>query len=342
LSWASVEICDPHGVKTRNVELSVVVPVYRCESCLRRLHERLTRSLSEITSDYELVFVDDRSPDEGWATLRELAALDSHVKAIRLSRNFGQHPAITAGLAESQGRWVVVMDCDLQDPPEQIRRLYTAAQQGYDIVFARRKSRRHALFRRASARFYAKLMNTFLGTSIEGDYGAFSMISRKVVHEFLELGDRDRHYLLILSWLGFSHTSVDVEHGERYAGRSAYSLSALMRHAIDGIFFQTTTLLRWIVYVGLLSALLGFAFALELVIAYLVGADPPSGYTSLAVLILLSTGFILTSLGITGLYVGKIFEQVKQRPLYVVDERTEGLDHAGATRGVEVERPDST
>jgi glycosyltransferase involved in cell wall biosynthesis len=327
-------------VETRVVELSVVVPVYRCESCLRPLYERLTRSLSEITPDYELVFVDDRSPDDGWATLLELAALDSHVRAIRLSRNFGQHPAITAGLAESRGRWVVVMDCDLQDPPEEIRRLYGAAQRGYDIVFARRKSRRDGFFRRTSARFYAKLMNTFLGTSIEGEYGAFSMMSRKVVRQFLQLHDRDRHYLLILSWLGFSNTSIDVEHGERHAGRSAYSLSALMRHAIDGVFFQTTTLLRWIVYAGMLSALVGFGFALELIIAYATGADPPSGYTSLAVLILLSTGFILTSLGVTGLYVGKIFEQVKERPLYVVDERTDSFDRAGDTQDVEVQARD--
>jgi glycosyltransferase involved in cell wall biosynthesis len=317
-------------VETPAAELSVVVPVYRCETCLRQLYERLTRSVSEITSDYELVLVDDRSPDDGWTTLRELAALDQHVKAVRLSRNFGQHPAITAGLATSSGRWVVVMDCDLQDPPEEIRRLYSAAQQGYDIVFARRKSRRHALFRRASARVYARLMNLFLGTSIEGEYGAFSIISQRVVREFLALRDRDRHYLLILAWLGFSHTSIDVGHGERYAGRSAYSLTALIRHAANGIFFQTTTLLRWIVYVGLFTALAGFAFALELVIAYLAGAKPPSGYTSLAILVLVSTGFILTSLGVIGLYLGKVFEQVKQRPLYVIDERINLDDSAQA------------
>jgi dolichol-phosphate mannosyltransferase len=319
------------GRSSRVFELSVVIPVYGCESCLWALHERLTETLSTVTARYELVFVDDRSPDDSWSTLRDLASRDSHVKAIRLSRNFGQHPAITAGLAETTGRWVVVMDCDLQDPPEEIPRLYATAKHGHDIVFARRKRRHHSLFRRASAAAYARVMNLFLGTSIEGEYGAFSIISRKVVAEFLGLRDRDRHYLLILSWLGFSHTSIEVEHGSRHSGRSAYSIPALVRHALDGVFFQTTTLLRWIVYAGLVVALLGFGLALELVVVYLFGADPPSGYTSLAVLVLLSTGSILVSLGVTGLYLGKVFEQVKGRPLYIVDERVAG-DRAADSR----------
>jgi dolichol-phosphate mannosyltransferase len=317
-------------------ELSVVVPVYRCEECLRALYDRLTRSVAEITSSYELVFVDDRSPDEGWSILRELAALDTRVRAVRLSRNFGQHPAITAGLAESTGRWVVVMDCDLQDPPEEVPRLYTTAQQGYDIVFARRKSRRHSLFRRTSAKLYFKLMNVFLGTAIEGEYGSFSILSRRVVDKFLAFRDRDRHYLLILYWLGFNHTAIDVEHDERYAGQSAYSLSMLVGHATAGVFFQTTKLLRWIVYLGLLVALTGFAFALALMVSYFAGSDTPSGYTSLAVLVLVSTGFVLTSLGITALYLGKVFEQAKQRPLYVVDERIERFDTSSAASPVAV------
>jgi polyisoprenyl-phosphate glycosyltransferase len=305
------------------LDLSVVIPVYRCEECLRALYDRVTRAVAEVTPRYEIVFVDDRSPDGGWSTIRELAALDPHVKAVRLSRNFGQHAAITAGLAESRGSRVVVMDCDLQDPPEEVPRLYAAAEQGYDIVFARRRSRRHSLYRRAAARLYFKLMNVFLGTSIEGEFGSFSIISRKVVDEFLAFRDRDRHYLLILYWLGFEHTSIDVGHAKRYGGRSAYSLGALLQHAADGVFFQTTKLLRWIVYLGLLIALAGFALAAILVIAYLAGTRPPSGYTSLAVLILFSTGAVLTSLGVAALYLGKVFEQVRARPLYVVDERTE-------------------
>jgi dolichol-phosphate mannosyltransferase len=164
-------------------------------------------------------------------------------------------------------------------------------------------------------------MNVFLGTSIEGEYGSFSILRRKVVDEFCAFRDQDRHYLLILYWLGFEHTSIDVSHGERYAGRSAYSLGALLRHAADGVFFQTTKLLRWTVYLGLLLALAGFVLAAALVVAYLAGAKPPTGYTSLAVLILVSTGTVLTSLGVAALYLGTVFEQVKDRPLYVVDER---------------------
>jgi len=317
-------------------QLSVVVPVYSCDECLRALYDRLARVLSEITLDFEIVFVDDRSPDDAWSTLRELATQDERVKAVRLSRNFGQHPAITAGLAESTGHWVVVMDCDLQDPPEEIPQLYATAQQGYDIVFARRKRRRDSPLRRASARLYFGLMNTFLGTSIDGEYGSFSILNRKVVDEFLRFRDRDRHYLLILYWLGFEHMAIDVAHGSRHAGKSAYSVSSLLRHAVDGVFFQTATLLRWIVFSGLLIACAGFASAIALVVTYFAGADPPSGYTSLAVLILLSTGFVLTSLGITALYVGKVFEQAKDRPLYVVDER---IDHADGPRTAQPVNP---
>jgi dolichol-phosphate mannosyltransferase len=318
------------------LDLSVVVPVYRCEECLRALYDRVTRAVAEITPRYEIIFVDDRSPDGSWSSLRELTALDSHVKAVRLSRNFGQHAAITAGLAESRGSRVVVMDCDLQDPPEEIPRLYATAEQGYDIVFARRRSRRHSLFRRGAARLYFKLMNVFLGTSIEGEYGSFSIISRRIADEFLAFRDRDRHYLLILYWLGFEHTSIDVAHSERHGGRSAYSLGALLRHAADGVFFQTTKLLRWIVYLGLLIALAGFALAAILVIAYLAGATPPTGYTSLAVLILVSTGTVLTSVGVAALYLGKVFEQVRGRPLYVVDERIHDVAQTSSRDDLEV------
>ena len=316
------------------VTLSVVVPVYKCAECLQAFFERLTRVLAERAIDFELVFVDDRSPDDGWNRLRALAKKDDRVKAVRLSRNFGQHPAITAGLAESTGRWVVVMDCDLQDPPEEIPRLYAKAQEGYDIVFARRKRRRDSALRRASARLYFGLMNAFLGTSIDGEYGSFSILNRKVVDEFLRFRDRDRHYLLILYWLGFEHTAINVAHGPRHAGKSAYSLSSLLRHALDGVFFQTATLLRWIVVSGLLIACAGFASAVGLIVTYFAGADPPSGYTSLAVLILISTGFVLTSLGVTALYVGKVFEQTKERPLYVVDERIGYADRPSAAPAI--------
>lgn len=300
------------------VELSVVVPVYGCRDCLEELHKQVTSAVTPIASSYEVVFVDDRSPDGSWPLLEKLAASDPHVKAVRLSRNFGQHAAITAGLATSQGEWTVVMDCDLQDPPEAIPSLYSRAKEGFDLVLARRKERTHSAARLALARFYFKLLNTFMGTNIDGAYGTFSILNRKVVNAYLSLGDRDRHYLFVLYWLGFEHGTIDVEHRARAAGESSYTVGRLLRHAVSGVFFQTTNLLLYIIYLGFAMAGVGALGILYLVYLYVV-ASPPAGFTFLAVLILLVGGFIVISTGVTGLYIGRVFQQVKGRPLYVVD-----------------------
>jgi dolichol-phosphate mannosyltransferase len=300
------------------VELSIVVPVYGCGDCLDQLHQELNNAVKSITSSYELVFVDDRSPDGSWPVLEKLAAGDPRVKAVRLSRNFGQHAAITAGLANSQGEWTVVMDCDLQDPPDAIPSLYARAKEGFDMVLARRKQRSHSAFRLALARAYFKLLNTFMGTSIDGAYGTFSILSRKVVDAYLSLGERDRHYLFVLYWLGFEHGTIEVDHRDRSAGQSSYTFGRLLRHAVSGVFFQTTNLLLYIVYLGFVVAGIGVLGAVYLVYLYVV-AHPPAGFTSLMVLLLVIGGFIIISTGVTGLYIGRVFQQVKGRPLYVVD-----------------------
>jgi glycosyltransferase involved in cell wall biosynthesis len=318
----------------------VVVPVYGCRDCVRPLHRRLVDALEMITAEYEIVFVDDRSPDGAWAILEELAAADPHVKAIRLSRNFGQHAAITAGLATSAGAWTVVMDCDLQEPPEAIPRLYERARQGFDLVLARRIQRAHSPFRLLLARVYFKLLNTFMGTHIDRTYGTFSILSRKVVEAYLSLGERDRLYLFVLNWLGFEQGTIEVEIGERAAGESSYDLGRLLRHAASGIFFQTTNLLLYIVYFGFVMAAIGLLGAIYLVFLYLT-AHPPAGYTSVMVLLLVVSGFIITSTGVTGLYIGRVFQQVKGRPLYVIDtvaqqgERHEALRAQASRREIE-------
>lgn len=301
------------------VELSVVVPVYGCSDSLRALHQRVTAAVRGITDSYEIVLVDDCDNRGSWEVIAELATRDGRVKAYRLSRNFGQHAAITAGLAHCGGRWAVVMDCDLQDPPENISLLYQKATEGYDVVLARRKEKRHSLFRRTASRLYFKLMNIFNKTPIDGEFGSFSIISRKVIDAFLQFQDRERHYLFILQWVGFRSASIDYEHAPRHSGSSSYDLSRLIRHAFDGMFFQTTILLRWIVYLGFCVSSAGFLLAAYFVYMYLAHSVMP-GFTSLAVLILVVGGFMIMSTGITGLYIGKVFNQVKGRPLYVVDK----------------------
>jgi polyisoprenyl-phosphate glycosyltransferase len=327
------------------VELSVVIPVFGCQDCLRDLHRRLRAAVESVTSSYELIFVDDRSPDGAWTTLTELSAGDSRVRAFRLSRNFGQHAAITAGLAECSGRWTVVMDCDLQDPPEQIPRLYaTAREGGYDVVFSRRRRRRQPLVRRVAGHLYFRVRNVLVKGDMDVNMTNLSILSRKVVDAFLTLRDKNRQYLLIVDWLGFEHTTIDVEQDPRHSGRSSYTLGALVKVAIDGLFFDSTVLLRWIVYAGFALAFAGGVLGLAIVSFWIVGS-PPKGWTSLSTLLLLIGGFILVATGVAGLYIGKIFDQVKGRPLYIVDTRLVDGVERGVPRevldpaGPEVEPP---
>jgi glycosyltransferase involved in cell wall biosynthesis len=298
-------------------ELSVVIPVYGCGDCLATLVARLRSSIEPLTPDFELVLVDDRSRDGAWDTLRRLAHDEPRLRAFRLSRNFGQHAAITAGLARARGRWMVVMDCDLQEPPELIPSLYAKAQEGYDIVRTTRRDRRHSAVRRWGSRLYREL---FLESGGDAEYSTLSMISCKVADAFLTLGDRDREYLLMLDWLGFSAATVEFEHADRHAGASSYTLRRLLRVAFDGMFFRTTVLLRLIVAAGFLVAVAGIGLGAFYVYDKLVSDSSPPGYTSLAVLILLLSAVIIVSLGVVGLYVGRIFEQVKNRPMFVVAE----------------------
>lgn len=310
-----------------DLEISVVVPVYKCAECLHHLHRRLAAALAQVPGDHEIVLVDDRSPDESWGILRELAEEDPSIRVVRLSRNFGQHAAITAGIEFARGRWIVVMDCDLQDPPEEIPRLYAQAREGVEIVYARRTGRRGPWFRRTASRMYFRILNASLGTNFDPNYGNFTIISRKVRDAFLRFRDKDRHYLMILRWLGYDHASIDVAHADRYAGESAYTLRTLIKFAIDGLFFQSTTLLRWSTYIGFSASLIGLVLAGFFVVNYFLQNTYP-GWTSLAVLILMIGGLTITTVGVAGLYIGKIFTQVKDRPLYVIDDMVQGAGMA--------------
>jgi dolichol-phosphate mannosyltransferase len=211
------------------------------------------------------------------------------------------------------------MDCDLQDPPEEIPRLYGKALEGFDVVLMKRKNKKMSVFRRLAASFYFGLINSFTKEHLNGIYGSFSILSAKVRVSYLRFNDVNRHYLFILNWLGYRTASLEYEHGERFSGKSSYSLIALFAHGLNGIFFQTTVLLRWIVYVGFGVSLLGWISASYIIYIYFVRSVQP-GWTSLAVLVLIIGGFIIISTGVTGLYIGKIFDQVKNRPLFVFDK----------------------
>lgn len=321
----------------RDPEISVVAPVYECAGCLDALHQRVAAALDETGESWELVLVDDASPDGAWERIEQICAADPRVRALRLSRNFGQHAAITCGLGAARGHWVAVMDCDMQDPPEELPRLLEAAREGYDVVLSQRDHRRQALHRRLAANAYLRVRNKLAGVHINTRHSTLSVISRPVVEAFLRVGDRDRQYLMILHWLGFPTTTVTIAHREREHGGSSYTLAKLVQVAVDGMFFQTTVLLRWIVVLGFVLAALGAAATVLLVILYFVNSPLP-GFTSLAALALGIGGFTIVSTGVIGLYVGKIFEQVKGRPLFVVDRQLpgDGATHAPISDAVGV------
>jgi len=307
----------PAGNKSPNI--SVVIPVYGCADCLSSLCKRLTETLKSITNTYELILVDDRSPDHAWAEIIKLQDQYPDIKGVRLSRNFGQHLAISAGLAEVQGDIAVVMDCDLQDPPELISEMYTKLLEGNDFVLARRVERSHSVFRLAAAKVYFNILSRVTGEKVDGSYGNFSMLSRKVIDGFLRFGEIERHYLFIIRWLGFKSSSVEYKHEERTIGESSYSLKNLLHHAVDGLFFQATIFLGWIVSIGLAFSLFGVALAIYFIYQYFAYGSV-AGWTSVVVLILVCTGILLSSMGVIGLYVGKVFNQTKGRPLYLIDE----------------------
>jgi glycosyltransferase involved in cell wall biosynthesis len=303
------------------VDISVVIPVYCCAGCLERLHQRLVAAISTFTSDFEIILVDDASPDGAWPIMTALALGDPRVRAVALSRNFGQHAAITAGLTEARGRWAAVMDCDLQDPPEELPRLWTKAQEGFEVVFAKRQQKKHSAFRNTMSKVYNGLLNRMVPHPVDPSYGSLTLISRNVLDAYLAIHNHGQHYMYMLHWLGFRSTHIEYAHAERGdQGESSYTLASLIRFALEGLFLQTTMLLYWIVYCGFFFAGLGFIAACVIVAKYFTMSILP-GWTSLVVVILAVGGILMISMGILAMYIGRIFEQVQGRPHFVVARR---------------------
>jgi polyisoprenyl-phosphate glycosyltransferase len=303
-------------------EISVVVPAYGCESCLRALYERLTRTLGSLVSSYQLILVDDRSPQGDWKVIRELACSDARVFGVRLSRNFGQHHAIAAGLQFAEGRWVVVMDCDLQDPPEAIAALYAKAQEGYPVVFARRKNRKDAPTKRGLSTAFARFHSVVGGIDTDASIGNYSLISRRVVLQLRAFRERTRNYAMQVRWLGFSTACLDVEHSARYAGTTTYTLVRQLRHALATVLSQSTRPLYASAGFGFAIAGAAAAYAIHLTVRKLVYGVSVDGWTSLMVSLFFLFGVLFIILGVIGIYLGTIFLEIKGRPAFVVEQTT--------------------
>ncbi len=299
------------------MKISVVIPMYGCRAAVEELHKRLTNTVSQITDDYEIIMVNDSCPQNSWEVIEKLCEADAHVKGIELARNFGQMRAILAGLDYSTGDWVVVMDCDLQDRPEEIIRLYDKAQEGYDVVFARRAKRKDSAMKVFVANLFYKVYEWATDGNYDGAICNFSIVKRNVVDCYCGMREQHRSYCMYLKWLGFRHAVVDVEHNERFEGKSSYNFKKRMNMAFDILTSQSDKILKATVTLGLFMALLAFIVIIGLVINYFVG-NVSTGWTSIIAVLFLIGGIIITVIGIVGIYVGNIFMQVKNRPLYVV------------------------
>lgn len=307
-------------MKKTEKSISIVSPVYKAGKIIDELVKRVSDEVSKITDRYEIILVEDCGGDDSWEKIEENCKKDKRVKGIKLSRNFGQHYAITAGLKEAEGDIVVIMDCDLQDDPVHIKKLFEEFESGNEVVFTRRIGRKHSFFKNVSAKIYNSLFNLFSDRNYDLNVGSLTMISARVKNEFVKLKDQDRLYIQLLKWIGFKSTYVPVEHRQRYEGNSTYTMSKLFITAISGWTSYSDKLLRISIYSGLAISFISLLVGMYIVIIYFLKSFQP-GWPSLIVAILFSTGLILMSIGITGIYIGKIFEQTKERPLFIVDKK---------------------
>ena len=302
--------------------ISVVIPVYRAESCLEELYRRLKAALELLTADFEIMLVEDCGGDRSWPLIVALAQRDPRVKGIQFSRNFGQHYGITAGLDRCNGDWVVVMDCDLQDRPEEIPRLYAKAQEGHEIVVARRGKRSDPLLKRFSSWLYYSVFSWLADMDYDPQAGNFRILSRKVINNYRNLRERSRFFGSLINWMGFPFTSVDVQHDERFAGDSSYTFGKLWRLGAETIIAYSDKPLRIAVRLGFFIATCAFLYGIYILFRALFHGSPVTGWSSLIVSIYFMGGVIVAILGILGIYLGKTYDETKHRPLYVINHTT--------------------
>lgn len=300
--------------------LSIIVPVYKAQDTLHQLLERCNTALQFTRGDYELILVEDGSPDKTWETVEQQCKAYRNVKAIKLSRNFGQHHAITAGLEYCTGDWTVVMDCDLQDQPEEIERLYAKAEEGYEIVFARRTHRQDPFFKKLQARFFYAAFSFLSGVKYDGTIGNFGIYSCKVIDAVRKMKEPMRAFSLMVRWVGFNYATVNVTHGVRASGKSTYTFLKTLSLALGIMFSYSDKPLKLIVRLGFFISLIAAVTSIVYFVRYINGQILVSGYTSIILSIWFLGGLTIFTLGIIGLYISRIFAGIKNRPFYIIDK----------------------
>lgn len=302
------------------VHISIVSPVYRGEKMVHELVSRIKKNVSPITESFDIILVNDCSPDDSWNAILAECTVDKRVKGINLSRNFGQHKAIRAALQYAKGDWVVVMDCDLQDRPEEIPALYRKAQEGFDIVLGEREKRKDKFLKRMSSASFNAVFRYMSGIKANKKIANFGIYSQSVIDVVRQMKERETSFPFLVSYVGFKSTSITIEHGSRFEGKSSYTLLKLLKLAFGIIISNTNKPLRMMVAMGFALSFLSIAVALYNVLAYWLGFITVAGFTTTVFSIWFVGGMLMMQMGIVGIYIGEVFNQVKGRPQFIVKE----------------------
>jgi dolichol-phosphate mannosyltransferase len=304
----------------QQIFLSIVSPVYKAEAIVNELVAQIEENVLQLTDNYEIILVEDGSKDNSWQKIVDVCAKNEKVVGVKLSRNFGQHPAIIAGLTKAKGEWVVVMDCDLQDKPSEIPKLLAKAKEGYEIVLAMRINRQDKWLKKLSSSIFASIYGYLSDTKFDKSVANFGIYHQSAVKEIINMGDYIKSFPLFAHWVGFKMAKVEVSHGERAEGESSYSFSKLVSLAFNTIISFSNKPLKLLVKFGIGVSILAVLYGIYIVYQSLTGQITVLGYSSLIISIWLFSGLIITTIGITGIYVGKIFDQTKNRPSFIIQK----------------------
>ncbi|MEB9504229.1 glycosyltransferase family 2 protein [Bacillus anthracis] len=301
--------------------ISVVVPMYFEEEVAQECYNRLKSVMLQNNINYEFIFVNDGSTDRTMEILSEIAANDYRTKIVNFARNFGHQVAVTAGIAAAKGDAIVIIDADLQDPPEVIPELIAKWEEGYEVVYAKRKQRKgETWFKLLTAKYFYKFLNYMSDIDIPKDTGDFRIIDRKIADVFNQMTERNRFIRGMMSWVGFRQTYVEYERDERFAGETKYPLKKMIKFASDGIIAFSTKPLRIVMSLGLLSVLISIIVLLYTITVKVFGHGTQTGWASIMVAITFFSGIQLLGLGIVGQYIARIYDESKNRPIYIVKE----------------------
>lgn len=304
------------------MDLSVIIPSYNEERNVGIMHERLTKTLSEITDSYEMIFVNDCSKDQTLLRIKELAERDSHVKYLSFSRNFGHQIAVSAGLDFCTGEAVVIIDGDLQDPPELISKMYERYKEGYKVVYAKRKSREgETWFKKATAKIFYRLLASMTSIDIPVDVGDFRLIDRVIVEHLRNMPEKSKYIRGQIAWIGYKQTFVEYHRDARLYGTTNYPLKKMLRFALDGITAFSDKPLKIASGLGIFSAIVSLLALVYALVSHFCFHTTITGWTSLILSVLFIGGVQLITIGIIGEYIARINNDVRNRPLYILDEK---------------------